>query len=183
MRRRIVSSRPSSVSGDGLDGPEAAGMAAIRARELARRGELPTHLLQYGITGMVRARRDRSGRRRARGGNPPGWPACWARPCGPGPPAAPIAGRRGRAAVWGCRRRRGPASPRGARGRGVPVCQISIERKCDRFGFGYPTPWTTARSPESQSACRSFMAGCSPTRSSSLRTLSGSIRSVGRLLW
>ncbi len=31
------------------------------------------------------------------------------------------------------------------RSESAAVCQISVERKCERFGFGYPTPWISAR--------------------------------------
>ena len=42
-----------------------------------------------------------------------------------------------------------PSHPSVATLSGSHVCQMSIERKCDRFGFGYPTPATIAMSPAS----------------------------------
>ncbi len=43
------------------------------------------------------------------------------------------------------------------------VCQMSIDLKCDRFGFGYPTPCTTVISPSSYNSRIPSICGCSPT--------------------
>ena len=42
-------------------------------------------------------------------------------------------------------------------------CQIAMLRKCERFGFGYPTPGTIASRPDSSSLPASPIAGCRPT--------------------
>ena len=60
------------------------------------------------------------------------------------------------------------------------VCQMSIDRKWDRFGFGYPIPWMIATFPSSHSRLIGSRPGRKPTLSSSLSTDSGSIAISGR---
>ena len=44
----------------------------------------------------------------------------------------------------------------------LALIQMSVERKCDRFGFGYDTPWMMPNFFSSHSCCIPFMFGCSP---------------------
>ena len=63
-----------------------------------------------------------------------------------------------------------PSQPSWPTSSGRAVCQMSIERKCDRFGLGYPIPWITATLPSSQSSLMGSMPGLKPSSSSILST-------------
>ena len=55
-----------------------------------------------------------------------------------------------------------PSQPSGIGAVGSAVCQMSIDRKCDRSGFGYPTPAMIARFPWSYISLNVVRAGWKP---------------------
>src|SRR5947209_9802325 len=64
---------------------------------------------------------------------------------------------------------------------GSPDSQIWVERKWDRSGLGYPTPWTTATLPVSYSGFKPERLGLKPTMPSRWSTLSAGTEIFERL--
>src|SRR5262245_25429381 len=64
----------------------------------------------------------------------------------------------------------------------LAVCQMSIDRKCDWLGFGYPTPWTTHRALSSSRPARPSSDGWRPIESLTFLTWSAGTLIAGRYL-
>ena len=61
------------------------------------------------------------------------------------------------------------------------VCQMSMQRKWERFDSSQPTPWSMAMSPRSYISFSGAIAGFRPISSSILSTRSSGTPSVCRL--
>ena len=73
-----------------------------------------------------------------------------------------------------------PAQPSVPTTSGSQVCQMSIERKCDRGEFSYPMPWMMATLPSSYSFFIGPIWGLKASSPSMDRTWSSGMPTLGR---
>ena len=73
-----------------------------------------------------------------------------------------------------------PSQPSGIGAVGSAVCQMSIDRKCDLSGFGYPTPAMIAKLPWSYISLNVVRAGWNPYWSSTCSRSSSGMPTVFR---